>query len=144
MSLMNAPIDRSKVSGEKIENGFRERLIELRGEEIARGQTTIGPNRDELRFLSNAIDLGTYGSRGQVRTCLLTMKLTEVEWMRQKSGHWPVLLLDEMLAELDHERRSDLLARVSVSDQAILTTTDLGLFDAEFLQNTNIWHIKCT
>ena len=142
MNLIEAPIDRSKVSVEKIEDGFLARLGELRREEIARGQTTIGPNRDELRFLSNGIDLGTYGSRGQVRTCMLTMKLAEMEWMQTKTGHWPVLLLDEVLAELDDERRVDLLARVSGSDQVLLTTTDLGLFDPAFVENTKIWHIK--
>ena len=50
----------------------------LRCEEIARGVTTIGPHRDELRFLANNIDLGDYGSRGQVRTTLLALKLAEV------------------------------------------------------------------
>ncbi|MCH7664003.1 MAG: DNA replication/repair protein RecF [Chloroflexi bacterium] len=142
MNLIEAPIDRSKVSVEKIEDGFLARLGELRREEIARGQTTIGPNRDELRFLSNGIDLGTYGSRGQVRTCMLTMKLAEMEWMQAKTGHWPVLLLDEVLAELDEERRVDLLSRVASSDQVLLTTTDLGLFDPSFVKNTKIWHIK--
>jgi DNA replication and repair protein RecF len=142
MSLIDAPIDRSKVSPQKIEDGFRERLLELRREDIARGQTTLGPSRDELRFLSNGIDLGTYGSRGQVRTCMLAMKLTEVEWMREKSGHWPVLLLDEILAELDNERRSNLLAPIAESDQALLTTANLGLFDEDFVRKTKVWNIK--
>ena len=71
--------------------------------------TTIGPHRDELRFLANGIDLTSFGSRGQVRTALLALKLAEVDWMKERTGELPVLLLDEILAELDPNPRSDLL-----------------------------------
>ena len=73
----------------------------LQREEVGRGMTTIGPHRDDFRFLSNQIDLGEFGSRGQGRTALLAMKLAEVNWLRQKTGDWPVLLLDETMSELD-------------------------------------------
>jgi DNA replication and repair protein RecF len=117
-------------------------LVTKRAEEIARGVTTIGPHRDELRFLGNGIDLGVYGSRGQARSAVLSLKLAEVEWMRSKTGHWPVLLLDEVLAELDTERRLDLLARLSESEQALLTTTDLDLFSKEFVDRAACWKIQ--
>ena len=87
-------VDRSRLELDEIQTGFRERLRELRNEEIARGVTTIGPHRDELRFLANDIDLGDYGSRGQVRTALLSLKLAEVNWMKERTGEWPVILLD--------------------------------------------------
>ncbi len=141
-TLIDAPLDRTGISVEKIESGFRESLIALRAEEIARGATTIGPHRDELRFLSNGIDLGTYGSRGQVRTTMLTMKLAEIDWMKKKTGHWPVLLLDEVLAELDYERREDLLNRVTGYEQALLTTTDLKLFSDEFVKSAQVWYVE--
>ncbi len=127
---------------EKIKSSFLEQLKQKRREEIARGVTTIGPHRDELRFLSNQIDLGIYGSRGQIRTALLSLKLTEVEWMYQKTGEYPVLLLDETLAELDIERRADLLAYLNNGKQAILTTTDLDLFENDFVQSADIWRIQ--
>ncbi len=101
--------------------------------------TTIGPHRDELRFLANGYDLGDYGSRGQVRTALLALKLAEVEWMKQKTGQWPVLLLDEVMAELDIQRRADLIAYLERAEQALLTTTDLKLFTAGFTEKTEIW-----
>ena len=107
-----------------------------------RGITTIGPHRDELRFLSNSIDLGIYGSRGQSRTAVLALKLAEVEWMLGKSGQKPVLLLDEVLAELDPARRADLLSRLITSEQALLTTTDLDLYEGNFIQHANIWNIQ--
>ena len=116
--------------------------MRLRGEEIARGVTTIGPHRDELRFLSNGIDLGIYGSRGQARTAMLALKLAEVAWMQTKTGEWPVLLLDEVLAELDLPRRSDLLERLSQCEQALLTTTDLDLFSTGFVQQAKLWNVQ--
>jgi DNA replication and repair protein RecF len=126
---------------DKIETGFREALVALRREEISRGVTTIGPHRDELRFLSNGIDLSTYGSRGQIRTTMLSVKLAEVSWMHAKTGQWPVVLLDEVLAELDVDRREDLLNHVFQCEQTLLTTTDLQLFSPDYVQNATIWKI---
>jgi DNA replication and repair protein RecF len=92
--------------------------------------------------LGNGIDLGIYGSRGQARTAMLAMKLAEMSWMKEKTGQWPVLLLDEVLAELDPARRLDLLSRLSECEQVMLTTTDLELFPEDFVQRTKIWHIQ--
>lgn len=138
---LDTPVDRSACSLESIRIGFREALASIRAEEIARGVTTIGPHRDELRFQANGIDLGIYGSRGQLRTALLVLKIAEMSWMKDKSGDWPVLLLDEVLAELDADRRRDLLEHLCQSEQALLTTTDLDLFTPEFVQQTSLWNI---
>jgi DNA replication and repair protein RecF len=138
---LDAPTDRSKFSLEEIAMAFQQALTGLRRQEIARGQTIIGPHRDELRFLANTIDLGIYGSRGQVRTALLALKIAEVAWMKEKTGHWPVLLLDEVLAELDPQRREDLLTRLADSEQALLTTTDLDLFTTEFIEKVVHWQV---
>jgi DNA replication and repair protein RecF len=139
---LDTPVDRSGFTRERIAQGFWEALIDLQQEEIARGQTTIGPHRDEVRFLGNGVDLGTYGSRGQVRTTMLALKIAEVAWMKARTDHWPVLLLDEVLAELDPQRRTDLLARILEIEQALLTTTDLDLFDPKFVQRGLVWQVK--
>lgn len=138
---VDAPVDRSGITLEQIRQGFKTRLAQVRAEEIARGLTTIGPHRDELRFLSNRVDLGDFGSRGQVRTAMLALKLAEVAWIKEKTGHDPVLLLDEVLAELDTHRRLDLLARLASVDQSLLTTTDLDLFDPAFVRNATLWQV---
>lgn len=138
---VDAPVDRSGFSLEHIRQGFKEKLAQLRSEEIARGSTTIGPHRDELRFLSNRVDLGDFGSRGQVRTAMLALKLAEVAWIKEKTGHDPVLLLDEVMAELDTHRRTDLLSRLAAVDQSLLTTTDLDLFDPEFVRKATLWQV---
>jgi DNA replication and repair protein RecF len=139
---LDAPLDRMGIPIEKIQQAFVERLLALRSEEIARGQTTIGPHRDDIRFLSNGIDLEVYGSRGQARTAMLSMKLAEVAWMKDKTGQWPVLLLDEVLAELDQFRRDDLLSHLADSEQILMTTTDLDLFSTEFVKKATQWQIQ--
>jgi DNA replication and repair protein RecF len=136
------PLDRSGIELKELEAGFREKLLVKRSEDISRGVTTLGPHRDELRFISNGIDLGKFGSRGQLRTALLAVKLAEVGWLKEKTGHWPVILLDEVLAELDDNRRQDLLDRLKKSEQSLLTTTDLNLFSDTFCQSADIWELK--
>ncbi|MFZ2097101.1 MAG: DNA replication/repair protein RecF [Anaerolineales bacterium] len=138
---LEAAVDRAGFTQEQIRKGFLECLQRLRLEEIVRGVTTIGPHRDEVRFLANGIDLGTYGSRGQARSAILALKIAEVAWMHDKSGHWPILLLDEVLAELDTQRRFDLLARLDQTEQVLLSTTDLDLFTPEFVQKATVWRV---
>jgi len=139
---MDVPVHRTNISVEEIRVGLKERLRAARADEIARGMTLYGPHRDEVRFLANGIDLGTYGSRGQARTAVLALKLAEMEWMRAKTGEWPILLLDEVLAELDVNRRRDLLSRLNRAEQCLMTTTDVGLFPPEFCAKATLWQIR--
>ena len=139
---MDTVVDRSGLDLKFIQNGFRERLRDLRSEEIARGVTTVGPHRDELRFIANKFDLGEYGSRGQVRTALLALKLAEVQWMKERTGEWPVILLDEVMAELDIQRRADLLKYIGETEQVLFTTTDLNLFTPGFVERSEVWKVE--
>lgn len=123
----------------QIQQGFAARLAEVRSEEIIRGVTTIGPHRDEMRIQCNGVDLTDFGSRGQIRTALLALKLAEVDWLKAKTGEWPVLLMDETLAELDENRRTCLLEYLENVEQALLTTTDLNLFPAGFAAGCERW-----
>ncbi len=138
---MPTTTDWAGVNRDVIRNDLLQALAESRAEEIARGMTTLGPHRDDISFLANGLDLRLYGSRGQNRTAMLAVKLAEVEWMRQRTGEHPVLLLDEVLAELDVERRQDLIRRVEAAHQAILTAADLAMFPDSGGGQTTIWHI---
>jgi DNA replication and repair protein RecF len=120
---------------------FRAQLEARRSEEIARGVTLVGPHRDEMRFIADEVDLGVYGSRGQQRTAVLALKLAEVEWMRSKTGEWPVLLLDEVLAELDAKRRAYLLARVNGANQSLTTGTGPELFSEDYVRRAKILRV---
>ena len=138
---LEGTIDRTGISREEIRTGMQAALHSLRREELARGVTVIGPHRDDLRLLANGIDLRLYGSRGQNRTAMLSVKLAEVNWLRERTGDWPILLLDEVLAELDLQRREDLQNRIKEVRQALLTAADLSMFNADFRKGASIWHI---
>ena len=72
------------LSIDEIAAKFQDQLIKVRKEEIRRGVTTIGPHRDDLLFSANGIDLGVYGSRGQIRTAVMSLKFAEMDWLRGK------------------------------------------------------------
>ena len=139
---LDVPVHRAGQPVAEVQAGLMERLRATRAEEIARGVTVTGPHRDEIRFIAGGIDLGTYGSRGQARSAVLALKLAEVEWMRTKTGEWPILLLDEVLAELDTSRRHELLARLGGAEQVVMTTTDLALFPEDARQGATVWQVE--
>lgn len=126
---------------EQIIPQYLEALADVRSEEIKRGMTLIGPQRDEMRFMVNGRDLGLFGSRGQARTGVLAIKLAELEWMRKTLNEWPVLLLDEVVAELDGDRRSYLLDRIQQANQVLLTTTELSTLTPDFIERAILWHV---
>ncbi|HRF97975.1 MAG TPA: hypothetical protein PLZ51_22370, partial [Aggregatilineales bacterium] len=107
-----------------------------------RGSTQSGPHRDELRLFINGRDAGLYGSRGQARTAVLALKLAQLEWMHGRTGEYPLLLLDEVIAELDAKRRAYLLSRVNDQCQTLLTTTELDTFSSEFLARAKILEVE--
>jgi DNA replication and repair protein RecF len=129
------------VSVPELEQVFLRRLQNTRRLDVSRGVTSTGPHRDDLLFYVNKQSLGDFGSRGQIRTALQSLKLGEMQWMCEKTGEMPVLLLDETLAELDEHRREGLLKTVAGFEQALLTTTDLDLFMPEFIQSCRLWRI---
>ncbi len=138
---LDVPIDRSTLELATIRQSFLEALKRLRAEEINRGVTTLGPHRDELRLLANGVDLGEYGSRGQIRTSLLALKIAEIGWMQERTNEPPVVLLDEVMAELDKERRADLLTALESAGQVIFTTTDAEPFTPEFISAAESWRV---
>lgn len=132
----------SSIEVKDIELGFAKQLQKHRKDDIQRGSTSVGPHRDELRFLANQVDLADFGSRGQMRTALLSLKFAEVDLMKQRSGEWPVLLLDEVMAELDPIRRGALLSLLDKVEQAFVTTTDLDMFERKFLDLHEVWKVE--
>jgi DNA replication and repair protein RecF len=111
-----------------------ERALEVAQEnDLARALTSVGPHRDDWRFWVNGRELSSYGSRGQQRTAMLALKMAEIDWMVAETGETPVLLLDEVVAELDEQRRALLLTSVQSASQAILTATDPAMFTESFL-----------
>jgi DNA replication and repair protein RecF len=120
---------------------FQQQLNAQQAEEIERGMTLTGPHRDDLRFLVGGVDMCIYGSRGQQRTIAISLKLAEMDLIRAETGDEPILLLDDVLSELDEERRQYLLQAVNGEQQVIITTTDLASFTPSFLQRAKVCRI---
>lgn len=129
-----APYSMAAPPVAEVRETFMAYLIEARSEEINRGVTLVGPHRDDLHFLVDGIDMTLYGSRGQQRTAALSTKLAEVTLMQQSTGETPVLLLDDVMSELDAERRQHVINIVDQSGQALLTTTDWEDYSPDFRQ----------
>lgn len=87
------------------------------------GYTTVGPHRDDFKIVVNGIDVRNFGSQGQQRTCALSLKLAELEIFKQNINEYPVLLLDDVLSELDINRRTKLLNVIN-NFQTIITCTE--------------------
>jgi DNA replication and repair protein RecF len=108
---------------------FWKRLQEVAASERARGQTLVGPHRDDLSLTIGGREVRDYGSQGQQRSVALALRLAEVRWMNQETGEMPVLLVDDLGAELDRDRRARLLALFAAGVQTLATTAG----DAEIL-----------
>lgn len=116
-------------SEEEIIRRFKEEIKVKEEEEIARAQSLVGPHRDDLCFFINGSDARIYGSQGQQRTIVLTLKVSQIQQWKNEMDEYPVLLLDDVLFELDTSRRQALLNRVSGKVQTFITATGIEDFD---------------
>ncbi len=126
----------------EIAKALKEELEERKFEEIARHQSCVGPHRDDIYFYLDNKDATKFASQGQQRTIVLAIKLAEIELIKNKNGESPILLLDDVLAELDDLRQNYLLSSISDDTQTIITSVDTLLFDSEFLRNVTIFKIS--
>lgn len=109
------------------ENNYREQLSKSRESDCRMKTTSTGPHRDDICVMVNGIDIRKYGSQGQQRTAALSLKLSEIQLVKQIIKDTPVLLLDDVLSELDSNRQNYLLS--SIKDiQTIITCTGLDDF----------------
>ncbi len=123
------------------EEEFAEKLYKNYKRDMYYQMTHIGPHRDDIKFISNDMDLRTYGSQGQKRTAALSLKLSEIEIVKKKTGDVPVLLLDDVLSELDRNRQNYLLESIE-GVQTIITCTGLEEFINHSLDVNSIYRIE--
>lgn len=131
-----------EVEIEEIAESFRLELNKRRTEEERRGQSCVGPHRDDILFFINGNDATKFASQGQQRTIVLALKLSELDIITDKTGDEPVLLLDDVLAELDDLRQNYLLKSINSNIQTIITSVDTLLFDDLFLKDVKIYKIE--
>jgi len=110
-------------------------------EDLRRGSTSIGPHRDELRILLDGREARAYGSQGQQRTAVVSLKLAEASLMARRTGERPVLLLDDVLSELDGERRAALMRQVAGEGQVIITSVEAGPFPPGLIASAMVWTV---
>ena len=121
---------------------FLERLAEVEAEEVLRGQNLLGPHRDDLIFYENGIDLRTFGSQGQQRTAILSMKLAATLAYEQHLGTKPLLLLDDVMSELDFDRQRAVMEIVTKKQiQTFITGTGLDFTFKNFGYDP-VFHVK--
>jgi DNA replication and repair protein RecF len=125
-----------------IQQEFLEKLQRRMTAEQHQGTTLVGPHRDEVEFIINQTPARQYGSQGQQRTLVLALKLAELKLIEAVIGEPPLLLLDDVLAELDLNRQNKLLETIQDHFQTLITTTHLGSFDAQWLKSSQILTVQ--
>lgn len=135
-------LQEEQAQTETIIDRLAKEFKEVESHDLVRGTTSVGPHRDDWRFLLNGRNLSSFGSRGQQRTAILALKIAEINWMASMTKDKPILLLDEVVAELDEQRRAALLQSVVSADQALLTATDPTMFTSEFLEKATLLHVE--
>jgi len=113
---------------ETIKESFMEQINNSSEKEERYGTTVVGPHRDEWEIRQNGMEIKEYGSQGQKRTAILSIKMAEVEMIKNETGETPVLLLDDVMSELDEKRRRCLLESVE-GIQILMTTTEKDIQD---------------
>ncbi|KZL49852.1 DNA replication/repair protein RecF [Nodularia spumigena CENA596] len=127
---------------EDIQKAFLAKIQQRSAAELYRGTTLVGPHRDEVELIINQTPARQYGSQGQQRTLVLALKLAELELIEQVVQEPPLLLLDDVLAELDPFRQNQLLDAIQDRFQTLITTTHLSSFDAQWLNSSQILYVK--
>ena len=121
---------------EELERAFSERVEK----DLILGYTTAGPHRDDIKIKVDGEDVRIYGSQGQQRTSAISLKLAELETLKNHFNEYPVLILDDALSELDKNRRNRLITKLS-GIQTIITTTEF-LDEFKGLEGINVISVK--
>ncbi|MBL7669944.1 MAG: DNA replication and repair protein RecF [Bdellovibrionaceae bacterium] len=120
-----------------------QRLLELREAELSSGISLVGPHKHEILFLMNRKDSRFFCSQGQQRAIILSFKMAQIVYHRKTHGEYPVLMLDDVLSELDDQKRNALIAFLhDVKTQIFITSTDLNLSDSFRLEGSSVIGIE--
>jgi DNA replication and repair protein RecF len=123
------------------QQAFDQALAANRDRERAIGLTLVGPHRDDVRFLVDEMDMGTYASRGQARSVALALRLAEAAHLADIKKEQPVVLLDDVLSELDASRRQQVMEAAQTYEQALITTTDLNMLEGSTLASASLFRV---
>ncbi|MBD2677851.1 MULTISPECIES: DNA replication/repair protein RecF [Nostoc] len=136
----NIPLEDNQP--EQVQQAFLTKIQQRSLAELHQGTTLVGPHRDEVELTINHTPARQYGSQGQQRTLVLALKLAELQLIEEVVKEPPLLLLDDVLAELDLSRQNQLLDAIQDRFQTLITTTHLGSFDSQWLKSSQILFVK--
>jgi len=120
---------------------FLAKLLESRRKDILSGSTNVGPHRDDLKVYLDDKNITTFGSRGEHRSAIIALKLSEIDIIKAVTGEKPVLLMDDIFSELDEKRRGNLVEAFE-GQQTIVTTTDLDHINKSLRKGAMIYEAK--
>lgn len=126
---------------ETLYQSFQKLYEQQQGREIEQGTSLVGPHRDDVQFIVNDKDVQSFGSQGQQRTTALSVKLAEIDLMKEQTGEYPVLLLDDVLSELDDLRQTHLLKTFQNKVQTFLTTTSLENVKKDIIATPKVFNV---
>jgi DNA replication and repair protein RecF len=126
---------------EVISKKIAEQLLNQRSIEALTGKCNFGPHRDDIEFLINNSSVRKYGSSGQQRTFILALKMAELDLLNKTLNIPPILILDDVLAELDITRQNLLLNSVGKDSQCFISATHLDEFNQSFLGSSQMIHL---
>ena len=126
-----------------ISKEFKDKLEEYREKEIEQRATLLGPHRDDFSVYINGFNVASYGSQGQQRTAVLSLKLSELELIKEKEGVYPIFFLDDVMSELDEDRRHFLLGLIiDKKVQTFITSINLDYFNNNIKEKSRIFKIE--
>ncbi len=129
-------------AAEQVAERYRELLALRREREVWQGATLVGPHRDDLRVTAGGRALPTFASRGEHRTAVVALKLAEASWMVEQVAEEPLFLLDDVLSELDPERRSRLASAIPPHAQCLITSSSPASLPDRFARDATIFAVS--
>jgi len=144
-------IDLKTFEEKEIRSVLLEKLKSNIKRDIIQGTTTFGPHRDDFEFKLDENEIREYGSQGQQRLAVLCIKLAETHIFKEKSGEYPILLLDDVFSELDESKKNniikylnkDMIIKYLNKDmQIFITTTEINVIDSKIIETAKIYLIK--
>lgn len=143
LEIKYAPnVECTQDDAEGVQQAIQAKIQQRRVAEQNLGTTVVGPHRDEVEFSINQTPARSYGSQGQQRTLVLALKLAELKLIEEVVGEPPLLLLDDVLAELDPNRQNQLLDAIQDRFQTLITTTHLNSFDGQWIKASQILSVE--
>ena len=119
-----------------------ESIEKLKHDEVKLGTSLIGPHRDDIEITLSGFNISDYASRGQIRSIVLALKLAEAKIISELKKSDPIIILDDVMSEMDSERRKLILDLIASYDQVLITVPDIKLLDNFKLDYSKLFSVN--